>query len=159
MLVWALAMLLVSALLLGGCSVFPTDVATSTPTATVDTDATMIASLPTLPPETPTLPEPVAMTGWHIIFQQQGSAKAGITTHKLLGDITVSQNFTLEVACVGSGSVQAHIGPWGNISGLCPRDPRFAVDMEVPPASYTRYPINAVIQGPVQWIIVVEEKD
>lgn len=158
MLIWTLTMVLVSTLFIG-CGAFPTAMATFTPTPTADADATMIASLPTLPPEAPTLPPPVAMAGWHIIFQQQGSAKADITTQKVLGDITVSQNFMLEVACVGSGNVQAHIGPWGNVSGLCPRDPGFAADTEVPPASFTLYPVTIKIQGPVQWAVVVQEKD
>jgi hypothetical protein len=33
------------------------------------------------------------------LFHQQGYAKAGVTTHKVFGDITVSQNFTLSRHC------------------------------------------------------------
>jgi hypothetical protein len=165
MLIWALTLLLVSTLSLGGCSAFPTAVATPTPTPTVNTDATVsaattvLASLPTLPPETPTLYPPVSMAGWHVIFQQQGTALAGVTIHKLLGSITVSQNFFLEVACIGSGSAQAQLDSMGYLSGLCPRDSGAAEEMQVPPASYTRYSVDIKIQGPVQWAVMVEEKD
>jgi len=142
MLIWAFTMLLLSTLLLGGCGVVPTVVMTPTPT-----------------PETPTVPLLGPDTGWHVLFQQHGYAKAGVTTHKVFGDITVSRTFTLEVACVGSGSVQAQIVSGAPVSGSCNNNSSLASDTEVSPASSTHYPVTVELQGPVQWEIMVEEKD